>query len=501
MACVSLSSPIFSPRQSIVPFGLNSANRRGICLSPIGFAPIKKNRRARVSVCRADSVVFRNLDADDFRHPLDKQNTRILRAIPWLNELGKALLGWAPPSSYRYEASSVALRRSLVETPSNICTIRAKATITLELSLFSKVGGVTAPEFEPGVTIGSDCEACQGTKSNLHDEASFDSSHAQDKTLTVTTRAASGQNPGRLPPGGGDDRDITIQRLQTQLTGMTQILVDNKLMKPAQAVEARPFEDTTKGPNPPSRAGRNGRQRRSRISLDSQNDSKSVALSKRRVSPSRTPSSTDLREIFNAKRNRGGNLRDNLTNRTAVASGKDIILAGFTLYDGKSDPRSCISHVRQMTALWNHLDALMCQVFLSSLGDLGLKWFDRLPSRSIGNLHQLTESFVARFVINTKEGQELTVASYKLGLTLGEGICENLMLNPLADLWDLMSRIEMFARLEDDVRQAERNTDSTPRGEGQLRRRKEGSADHENKARRWINVVFKEPIYKLLDRI
>ncbi|PSS30344.1 Sterigmatocystin 8-O-methyltransferase [Actinidia chinensis var. chinensis] len=93
MAWVSLSSPIFSPRQSIVPFGLNSANRRGICLSPIGFAPIKKNRRARVSVCRADSVVFRNLDADDFRHPLDKQNTRILRAIPWLNEIGKALLG------------------------------------------------------------------------------------------------------------------------------------------------------------------------------------------------------------------------------------------------------------------------------------------------------------------------------------------------------------------------------------------------------------------------
>ncbi|PSR87481.1 Protease [Actinidia chinensis var. chinensis] len=93
MACVSLSSPIFSPRQPIVPFGLNSANRRRICLSPIGFGPIKKNRRARVSVRRADSVVFRNLDADDFRHPLDKQNTLILRAIPGLNELGKALLG------------------------------------------------------------------------------------------------------------------------------------------------------------------------------------------------------------------------------------------------------------------------------------------------------------------------------------------------------------------------------------------------------------------------
>ena len=45
----------------------------------------------------------------------------------------------------------------------------------------------------------------------------------------------------------------------------------------------------------------------------------------------------------------------------------------FTLYDGKSAPRSHVNHVRQSMALWNHLDALMCRVFPSSLGDLGLK--------------------------------------------------------------------------------------------------------------------------------
>ncbi|KAK6912970.1 Peptidase M48 [Dillenia turbinata] len=65
--------------------------------SSLRFRPSKKNRRARISVCRASSsssaVVFRNLDADDFRYPLDKQNTLILRAIPGLNELGKAFLG------------------------------------------------------------------------------------------------------------------------------------------------------------------------------------------------------------------------------------------------------------------------------------------------------------------------------------------------------------------------------------------------------------------------
>ena len=55
-----------------------------------------------------------------------------------------------------------------------------------------------------------------------------------------------------------------------------------------------------------------------------------------------------------------------------------------------------------MMALWNHMDALMCRVFPSSLGDLELKWFDKLPAWSIENFHQLTKSFVAQFVINTK---------------------------------------------------------------------------------------------------
>ena len=74
----------------------------------------------------------------------------------------------------------------------------------------------------------------------------------------------------------------------------------------------------------------------------------------------------------------------------------------FTLYDGKLDPMSHVSHVKQMMALWNHMDALICRVFPSSLGDLGLKWFNKLPAGSIDNFHQLTESFVVQFVIDTK---------------------------------------------------------------------------------------------------
>lgn len=44
--------------------------------------PLKRNRRVkRDFVCRAAAVVFRNLDADDFRHPLDRQVTAMLFPI------------------------------------------------------------------------------------------------------------------------------------------------------------------------------------------------------------------------------------------------------------------------------------------------------------------------------------------------------------------------------------------------------------------------------------
>ncbi|KAJ9152733.1 hypothetical protein P3X46_026265 [Hevea brasiliensis] len=92
------SVPLFSlclPHGKLSPLSFSygiSDNLRSASAS-VGFSSVKKNRGFRVSVCRAASVVFRDLDADDFRHPLDKQNTLLLRAIPGLNELGKALLG------------------------------------------------------------------------------------------------------------------------------------------------------------------------------------------------------------------------------------------------------------------------------------------------------------------------------------------------------------------------------------------------------------------------
>ncbi|GFZ01754.1 hypothetical protein Acr_15g0003630 [Actinidia rufa] len=47
--------------------------------------------------------------------------------------------------------------------------------------------------------------------------------------------------------------------------------------------------------------------------------------------------------------------------------------------------------------------------------------------------------------------KELAVVSYKLGLTPGEKILEGLMLNLPTEQRDLMSHLEMYARLKDNV--------------------------------------------------
>ena len=66
-------------------------------------------------------------------------------------------------------------------------------------------------------------------------------------------KATSRQKPDPLLPEGGDSQDITIKRLQTQLAEMAQILVDNRLMKPAQAAEGGPSADRSKRSNLPPR--------------------------------------------------------------------------------------------------------------------------------------------------------------------------------------------------------------------------------------------------------
>ncbi|XP_042499227.1 protease HtpX homolog isoform X2 [Macadamia integrifolia] len=72
MASVSLSSFFLTQKPSSL--FLTSTDRSLFVSHSLQFRSTKtKKYPIRFSVCRAGPVVFRNLDADDFRHPLDKQ--------------------------------------------------------------------------------------------------------------------------------------------------------------------------------------------------------------------------------------------------------------------------------------------------------------------------------------------------------------------------------------------------------------------------------------------
>ena len=70
---------------------------------------------------------------------------------------------------------------------------------------------------------------------------------------------------------------------------------------------------------------------------------------------------------------------------------------------------------------------------------------------------------------------------------------------PPTDLRDLMSRVEILAQLENDVRQAEKAIRTTTQGEGTFKKFKENSIDYEKQARQEINVIFKD--IKVLDEV
>ena len=57
-----------------------------------------------------------------------------------------------------------------------------------------------------------------------------------------------------------------------------------------------------------------------------------------------------------------------------------------------------VSHFNQRMVVHSKDEALMCKVFPSSLGPMGMRWFDGLRIDSIDSFKELTRAFGFRFV-------------------------------------------------------------------------------------------------------
>ena len=80
----------------------------------------------------------------------------------------------------------------------------------------------------------------------------------------------------------------------------------------------------------------------------------------------------------------------------------------FTIYNDRTDPVEHVSQFNQRMAIHSQNEALMCKVFLSSLGPVAMRWFNNLKTTSIDSYKQLTQAFGSRFITNSRVPRPLS---------------------------------------------------------------------------------------------
>ena len=113
----------------------------------------------------------------------------------------------------------------------------------------------------------------------------------------------------------------------------------------------------------------------------------------------------------------------------------------FTFYNGNTDPVEHMSQFNQRMAVHSKNETLMCNVFLSSLGPVAMRWFNGLKTNFVDSYRQLTQAFGSRFVTNSR-------APRSLSALLSLSICDGETLKAYSDrYWEMYN--EMDSNLDD----------------------------------------------------
>ena len=211
----------------------------------------------------------------------------------------------------------------------------------------------------------------------------------------------------------------------------------------------------------------------------------------------------------------------------------------FNSYDGKADLVEHVSHYIHMMSLHTHNDALMCKVFPLSLGSTALRWFNGLWKGSIRSFAELIQEFGAQFVTCNRVPQpvdallfikigvgetrrsyaskywelyneigggneKIAVSTFRMGLPENSELRESLTKRPFEDMRQLMRRIEEYKRLEDDRLQSKGKALVVNRSRPEIfppKPQRDLRVQEPELQLREVNVAFKEPVHKIIDRI
>ncbi|XP_050259026.1 uncharacterized protein LOC126704024 [Quercus robur] len=169
----------------------------------------------------------------------------------------------------------------------------------------------------------------------------------------------------------------------------------------------------------------------------------------------------------------------------------------FTIYIRRTDPVEHVSHFNQRMVVYSRNEALMCKVFLFSLGPIAMRWFDRLEEGSISSFQELTKAFRAQFYTCSKvprpldsllsmamrEGEtlktysnrywemfneidgdfkDMAIRTFKVGIPSKHDLRKSLTKKPVQSMHQLMDRIDEYKRLEEDQQQRKGKAKVTP---------------------------------------
>ena len=203
-----------------------------------------------------------------------------------------------------------------------------------------------------------------------------------------------------------------------------------------------------------------------------------------------------------------------------------------------------VSHFNQKMAVHSKDEALMCKIFLSSLGPMAMRWFNGLRANSIDSFKKLTQSFSAHFItcsrvplplgsllsmsireretlkaysdrywemFNEIDGShdDVAISTFKAGLLAEHDLRKSLTGKPVTSVRLLMDRIDKYKRIEEDQLQGKGKAKVIP----QERRNSKSDGTQNNRPQRdfsgqsaannsqAVNVVFREPVQKVLEKV
>ncbi|XP_050268394.1 uncharacterized protein LOC126712902 [Quercus robur] len=157
----------------------------------------------------------------------------------------------------------------------------------------------------------------------------------------------------------------------------------------------------------------------------------------------------------------------------------------FAIYNGWTDPVEHVSQFNQRMVVYSRDEALMCEVFPSSLGPMAMRCFDILKPNSINSFKQLMQAFDSRFITSSRvprpldsllsfsirEGEilkaysdrywemyneiegnydDVAISTFKRGLPIEHGLRKSLTGKPVTSVRQLMDRINKYKRVEED---------------------------------------------------